>query len=578
MIQGDSMPHTKTILRTYLSALAAVALFITIANISAHAQSGSITPVTDSVLNNPSPEDWVRWRRDNAATGYSPLFAITNKNVSKLNLAWSWAMQQGDAEQEPIVYQGIMYLPHPGGVIQALNASSGELVWEYKRKLPRGNRGGTTRNITLYGDKLYLATTDSYLVALDAKTGSLVWEVQAGNDAEAISYSAGPIAGNGMIFAGQTCWSGVTRICSLGAYNAETGTKIWQRESIAGPGDPEEHQATWGGVPYEKRMKSSFWQAGSFDPELGLLYWTTASAYPYPEILKGSGAGDLLYTNSLLALDAKTGAIRWHFQMLPRDNFDMDHQGNPILATVDIDGKPRKVVYALGKPGVLWAFDRENGTYLWHRQLVEDQNLYERIDPETGAITVNESIIPTKVDEVQLICPGMRGGRLFQTNAYNPDTNAIYSVVSNECTNFKVISLELNSQGVDYSDLQYMQGTDENVGRLSAISASTGEVIWEYNQRAALGSVLTTAGGLVFVGDLHRYFRAIDTEDGKVLWEKPLSAPVIGYPISYSVDGKQFVAVTVGGGSPGTLHLASLYPELKHSNGSTILMVFSLEN
>jgi len=555
----------------------ALVLSVMIYGSAVRAQVSEFVPVTDEMLKAPDAANWLTWRRDSGARGFSPSTKINSQNVQNLKLAWSWAMQEGDAEHEPIVYEGIMYLPHSDGVVQALDARSGDIIWEYRRRLPRGNRGGTTRNITIYRDKVYVTTTDSYLVALDARSGRLVWEVQTGNPEEAVTYSAGPIAGNGNIYAGQTCWGGVKRICSLSAFDAETGEHLWERESIAGPGDPEEHVATWDGVPYEMRMKASFWQTGSFDPDLDLVYWTTASAYPYPEILKGSGKGDLLYTNSILALDSKTGVMRWFFQMLPRDNFDMDHQGNPILANVNIGGSIRKVVYAMGKPGILWAFDRDNGDYLWHRQLVEFQNIYEHIDPVTGTIQINEGLIPENTGDVTLVCPGVRGGRLFQTNAYNPDTNAIYSVVSNECTNFKVIPLEVSSQGVDLSDIQHMQGTEGNVGRLSAVSASTGDVLWEHDQRAAMGSVLTTAGDLVFVGDLHRYFRAFDAKNGQVLWEMPLSAPVSGYPISYEVNGKQYIAVTVGGGSAGTRHLATLYPELKNPTGSTILMVFSLD-
>ncbi|NNE38384.1 MAG: PQQ-binding-like beta-propeller repeat protein, partial [Gammaproteobacteria bacterium] len=279
---------------------------------------------------------------------------------------------------------------------------------------------------------------------------------------------------------------------------------------------------------------------------------------------------------SILALDADSGDIRWFYQMLPRDNFDMDHQGNPILADITIAGEPRKVVYALGKPGILWAFDRVTGEYLWYQQLVEHQNLYESINRETGEIKINTNLIPKKIGDSSLVCPGMRGGRLFQTNAFNPLTNTIYSTVSNECNYFTVVPLETASAGVQYGELQYMPETSDNVGRISATSAATGDTVWEYDQRAALGSVLTTAGDLVFVGDLHRYFHALNANTGEHLWQIPLSAPVNGYPISYAVNGKQYVAVTVGGSSAGTLHLARMYPELKSRSGSPVLMVFTL--
>jgi alcohol dehydrogenase (cytochrome c) len=190
---------------------------------------------------------------------------------------------------------------------------------------------------------------------------------------------------------------------------------------------------------------------------------------------------------------------------------------------------------------------------------------------------MNERIIPKAVGASQLVCPGMRGGKLFQTKAYNPRTNVLYSPVSNECTVFKVVPLDVNASGADYNQLEHMEGSGGKVGRLAAVSGSTGELLWTYDQRAALGSVLTTAGGLVFVGDLHRYFRALDADTGKPLWEIPLSGPVSGYPISYAAGGKQYVAVAVGGGTSGQRHLAELYPELKAPTGSNLLMVFALE-
>ncbi|MCZ6490924.1 MAG: PQQ-binding-like beta-propeller repeat protein [Acidobacteria bacterium] len=550
-----------------------ISLFIAalVAAAALHPASAQVTdfvPVTDSVLQNPDPADWLTWRRDQNASGYSPLDQITRQNVQKLRLAWAWGMSQGVQEQEPIVYRGVMYLPHSTGVVQALDARTGALLWEHSRS--------PTRNLAIYRDKIYLTTTDAYLVALDAKTGNMVWETKTGDPDKRVDYSSGPIAGDGKIFAGQTCGVGTPLPCFVGAHDAQTGKLLWKRESVAGPGDSAEHNASWGATPYEKRRKASFWLTGSYDPALKLVYWSTASAYPYPEVHKGSGSGSLLYTNSILALDPDTGEIKWFFQMQPRDNFDMDHQDNPILADVEINGARRKVVYVLGKPGILWAFDRENGTYLWHRQLVAYQNLYKNIDPQTGAITMNEEIIPTEVGTSQLVCPGMRGGKLYQTNAYNPRTNAIYSPVSNACTIFEIVPLEQEASGVVYDQLRHMEGAGGNVGRLSAVSASTGEILWTYDQRAAMGSVLTTAGGLVFAGDLHRYFRAFDAETGEVLLEIPLSGPITGYPISYAVDGKQYVAIAVGGSTSGTRHMARLYPELKAPAESNLLMVFAL--
>ncbi|HWP83624.1 MAG TPA: PQQ-binding-like beta-propeller repeat protein [Terriglobia bacterium] len=540
------------------------------------AQVSDFVPVTDRVLSSPEAADWLRWRRDHAATGYSPLDQINRQNVRKLRLSWAWGMEPGTLEQEPIVYRGVMYLPHNRGVVQALDARNGTLLWEHRRKLPQGMGSDTTRNIALYQDKVYFTTEDAYLVALDAKTGQLVWETKVGDPDKRVNYSTGPIAAEGRIFSGLTCGTGTPLPCFIAAHDAATGKLLWRRESVAGPTDPPEHQATWGGVQYEMRRKASFWMTGSYDPVLKLLYWSSASSYPYPEILKGTGSGALLYTNSILALDPETGRIRWFFQMQPRDNFDMDHQDNPILADVEIGGARRKAVYLLGKPGILWAFDRETGAYLWNRQLVTFQNLYKSIDPKTGAIVMNEELIPRKVGDAPKVCPGMRGGKLLQTKAYHPGTNAIYSPVSNACTINKVVPLEESDSGLDYNRIVHMDGSGEKVGRLTAVSASTGELLWTYDQRAAMGSVLTTGGGLVFAGDFYRYFRAFDAATGQLLWELPVSGPVTGYPISYAVGGKQYVAVAVGGNTSGQRHLAQLYPELKAPLGSNLLMVFEL--
>jgi alcohol dehydrogenase (cytochrome c) len=543
---------------------------------AAGAQESPFVPVTDAVLQDPDPGDWLRWRRDQGASGYSPLDQVNRHNVQKLRLAWSRGMEPGPQEQEPIVYRGVMYLPHPGNVVQALDAKTGALIWEYRRELPKNASTGATRNIAVYQDKIFLASQDAHLIALDAKTGSVVWEIKVADYSQRVRYSAGPIAADGKVFVGQTCGVGTSVACFLSAHDAQTGRQLWQREAVAGPQDPEEHNATWGDLPYEDRQKASFWLTGSYDPDLKLLYWTTSSAYPYPEILKGTGKGALLYTNSILALDAETGTIKWFFQMQPRDNFDMDHQDNPILADVEIRGRQRKVVFTLGKPGILWALDRETGEHLWNQQLVTYQNIYESIDPETGAIIMNEAIIPRETGTSQLVCPGMRGGKLFQADAFNPETNAIYSPVSNECVVFEILPREVSVSGLNYGQMEHMRGAGGKVGRLAAVSASTGQLLWTYDQRAAIGSVMTTAGGLVFFGDLYRHFRALDAESGEVLWEIPLDAPVTGYPISYAVDGKQYVAVGVGGRTSGQRHMAQLYPELEAPTGRNMLMVFEL--
>lgn len=533
--------------------------------------------VTDAVLRNPDPADWPSWRRDRGTSGYSPLGQITRDNVRQLRLAWAWGMEPGALQPEPLVYRGVMYLPHPGNVVQALDARSGALLWEYRRTLPKGvSEEGVSRNLALYEDKVLLATLDAHLVALDKSTGRVVWDVAVADYRQGYRYTAGPIAGDGRVFAGMTCGGNRVARCFLSAHDAATGKELWRRESVAGPHDPEAHNATWGGVPYPFRNKASLWMTGSYDPDRKLVYWTTGSAYPYTEIAKGSGSGALLYTQSILAVHAETGRIAWFFQMVPRDNFDLDHADNPILADVPIRGTVRPVVYTMGKPAVLWALDRETGRYLWHQLLVPYQNIYNRIDPETGAVTINEAIIPTRTGTTALVCPGMRGGKIIQAKAFNPKTQLLYSAVSLACSDFDILPLEKSPSGVNWDRMAPMPGSNGNVGRLIAIAAQTGEVRWTYDQRVAMGSVLTTAGGLVFAGDWHRMFRAFDAETGRVLWALPLHGPVEGYPISYAAGGRQYVAVAAGGGSVGQRHLAQLYRDIKTPSGANVLLVFAL--
>jgi alcohol dehydrogenase (cytochrome c) len=262
-----------------------------------NAQETPFIPVSDDILQNPAPGDWLQWRRDQKASGFSPLSEVTRENVSDLRLAWAWAMPDGRQEQEPIAYNGIMYLPSNQGTVQALDGRNGDLIWEYRRDLPEAMGEATTRNITIYGDKVYLTTEDAYLVALDAQSGELVWEIQTGDLSQRVRYTSGPIAGDGRIFAGLTCGADTASPCFVSAHDSETGEQLWRRESVAGPNDPAEHNATWGGLPYDQRKKSSFWLTGSYDPQLGLVYWTTASASPYPEVLKGTGSGSLYYSN-----------------------------------------------------------------------------------------------------------------------------------------------------------------------------------------------------------------------------------------------------------------------------------------
>jgi alcohol dehydrogenase (cytochrome c) len=536
-------------------------------------------PVTDRMLAAPSDADWMQWRRDQGATGYSPLDRINRGNVGQLKVAWTMPLEQGSQEPEPLVYRGVMYLPQPGDAVRAIDARTGAAVWEYRRERPQGARGsglGIHRNLALYQEHLLLGTSDAHLVALDAASGRVDWDTTVADSTQGYSYTAGPIAADGRVFASLTCGGGSAH-CFVAAFDAATGKELWRRETVAGPSDSAEVNATWNGLPYERRTKASMWMTGSYDANLKMLYWTTGSAFPYTEVGKGTPGSSNLYTQSILALKAETGQIAWFHQLVPRDNFDLDHADNPILADVSIAGRARKLVYAMGKPSVLWAFDRESGEHLWHRLVVPFQNIYKNIDEKTGAITINDEIIPTTASGFQRVCPGVRGGKMFQSKAFDPKNDIVITGVSLACSNLEILPLDKGPSGFNWDRMEPMPGANGNVGRLAAVRASTGALLWTNDQRAPMGSVLTTAGGLVFAGDLYRMFRAFDATSGKVLWESTMAGPVEGYPISYAVEGRQYVAVSAGGASVGQRHLQQLFPDLTPPTGPAQLVVFSVE-
>ena len=492
---------------------------------------------------------------------------------------WSWSMESGSLEPEPLVFNGVMYLPHPGGVLQALDARNGTPIWEYQYKKAGKSVSGLTRNIALYRDMVIMGTPDAHLVALDAATGRVVWDVEAADASQGFRYTAGPVAGDGRIFASTMCTGEGSAHCFLAAYDAATGKMLWKRETVAGPNDSAEVNATWQGVPYERRLKASMWMAGSYDPDLKLVYWTTASAFPYTEVAKGATGGANLYTQSILALRADTGAIAWYKQLMPRDNFDLDHADSPILA--DLHHHPwraARVVYTMGKPSILWAFDRESGEHLWHRRGQWPARTSTRISPRmaTSPSTRRSFRKPTAASSsCAPACGAARFSRRTPTTLAPMRSSAPSSLA---CSNFEILPVSKNRQGFNWDKMEPMKDSNGNVGRLVAVRAirATSSGALHY-QRAPMGSSMTTAGGLVFAGDFYRNFRAFDADTGKILWQVPLNGPVEGYPISYAVNGTQYIAVAAGGASAGSSQLEQLYPELKTSNRGNVLMVFALD-
>ncbi|MGH9255243.1 MAG: pyrroloquinoline quinone-dependent dehydrogenase [Vicinamibacterales bacterium] len=559
-------------------------------------------PVTDDMLLRPRPENWISFRNGYNLWGYSALNQINAGNVQQLRLVWSRAMQPGPQEVEPLVYDGIMFLANAEDVIQALDATTGDLLWEYRRKLPPeiGRLTGTNyryRNVSIYDDKIFLATNDAFQIALEAKSGHVLWESRRADYKDQVAQTTGPIVVKGKLLNGSRCnpSSPLPGGCFITAHDAQFGEPVWRVNVIARPGEPGGD--TWGGLPLAARRHASAWMPGSYDPELNLVYWGTGVTAPVPEKLRGAGKADLLYTNSTLAINPDTGQLVWYFQHLPRDNWDLDHPFERMIVETTVapspdevpwispkvrSGETRKVITGIpGKTGVIWTLDARTGEFLWARPTIY-QNIMTGVDVQTGRPIINEDSTPQSVAKPSFACPHALGGKNQPSGAYSPDTGAIYMPMNNTCMDISM-SVEKATPAAGYgmtTKVRHVPGTDPAtapVGRLQAVSVSTGKTLWTYQQRAPIyGSVLATRGNLIFSGDVVRRFRAFNAESGTMLWETILNGAVSGRPMTYSVGGRQYLAIAAGGVTQATGILEGLTPELNTPRTGNTLFVFAL--
>jgi alcohol dehydrogenase (cytochrome c) len=532
------------------------------ATLPATAQTGAsnFVPVTDAMLKNPAPGDWLMWRRTLNGWGYSPLTEIDKSNVAKLEQVWVYPIGMGIQESTPLIYDGVLYLPGSGDNIKAFDAKSGTLLWEYQRQYPEGVRGGTNRNMAIWGTTLIDAGADNSMYAIDARTGKLVWETPVLEPTLPARASSGPIVANGKIITGRQCQPGATHeSCIITAHDAATGRELWRTHTIPRKGEPGDE--TWGDVPMEQRWHVGTWMVPSYDPDLDRIYIGTSVTIPAPKFILGGADKTHLYHNSTLALNPADGKIVWYYQHL-NDHWDLDHPFERLLVDTTVapdasevawinprlrPGERRQVMTGIpGKTGVVYTLDRATGEFLWARPTVF-QNVIKNIDGLTGEVEVDPERIFREKGHSLTVCPGTNGGKNWPAGAYSPRTNAMYMPLQNMCMNATVQSGERDPRLVYGFQSEYIAapGADK-IGVVWAISADKGTTVWKHEQRVGVLSLAATGGGLVFGGDVAGNFRALDDTTGEVLWETNIGAPVSGYPVSFAVDGKQYVAVTTG--------------------------------
>jgi|HubBroStandDraft_6_1064221.scaffolds.fasta_scaffold52581_3 alcohol dehydrogenase (cytochrome c) len=542
-----------------------------------------LTPVTDADLQNPPPSDWLTWRRTYDDQGFSPLKQINKSNVGQLRSAWSWSLSPGANEATPLVHDGVIFVHSSGDHVQALDAVTGDLLWQYSRELPKPKVGFLNlvkRNMAICGNHIFLDTSDLHVVALDMKTGEVAWdhEILDREKNPRQQMTGGPLVAKGKVIVGTVGQGPGGNV--IVALDAATGKEAWRFYTIAHPGEPGGN--SWNNLPLDKRSGASVWTAGSYDPALNLVFFGAAQTYdtgPLVHPSKEPGINnDALYTDTTLAFDPDTGKLVWHFQHMPNDQWDLDWAFERQLVNLPVKGETKRVVVTAGKEAIYDVLDAATGKYDFSMDL-GIQNVVTAIDPVTGAKTINHAVVVGD-GETKTVCPHAGGAKSWIPGALNPETKILYVPLVESCMD--LIPVAAGERGFLTSGVRVTirprLDSDGKFGRFEAINLETRKVVWTDRQRAPQTTgALATAGGIVFDGSLDRYIRAYDESNGKVLWETRLNDVPSSCPITYSVNGKQYVAVVVGNGGAHAITWPPLVPEIKNPpGGGAELWVFEL--
>jgi len=562
----------------------------------------NFTAVTHQMLLNPNPGDWLMFSRTYDAQRYSPLDQVNRQNVNRLRQVWTRGLAAGTSEGIPIVCQGVMYTLNSANAVQALDATNGKLLWEYRRNTTDLPEDGISslNNLAIYEDLVFYSAPDGYLVALDASTGSMRWETQAGP----MQHSSGLMVIEGKVLTGRG-GEGSRANCYIAAYDAKTGKEVWKFHATPAPDEPGGD--TWGGLPEESRTASIWGLPGTYDSGRGLLYWGIANPMPSsrlerhgkPDAVANSAPAEL-YSNSTVALKADSGELVWYYQHLPGDDWGADHSYERILLSTSMKPERRflrwinpgvvrdeikDIIMSVGEPGGMWALDRATGQFLWGTPFPHriPEFYLSKIDARTGQTYLNEYQLLDQPGDRRVVC--YFNARSPWPPAYNPSTNSLYIPYIDSCLDIteggRRLSVPIpgSEQAGANRSLRELSILDDPIPftALAKLSVATGEIQrFDTGPAPGNGAMLATAGNLVFWGDLNRRFKAFDAETGKILWETILGGTVSVSNITYAVKGKQYIAVLTGE-SRANSALLQKTPQFKPPLDHSAIYVFALE-
>lgn len=553
-------------------------------------QDRPFIPVTSKMLESPSADDWLMYSRTYDAQRFSPLKQVNKQNVGQLHLSWESQFGAGQTETIPIVHDGVMYMVLPGAIVQALDASNGKVIWEYKRPVAANVASqARSKTIAIFQDVILFAAPDSFIVGLDARTGKLRWETKT----DTRQNTSGTFVVDGKVVSGGAC-SGNRANCYIVAHDAVTGKELWRFYTTPAPGEPGDE--SWGGADLVNRQASTWGLPGSYDPVRKMIYWGVANPMPdqrsarhngNPDAVSRSAPADL-YSNSTLALNPETGKLAWYYQHLPGDDWDSDytHERTLVRTRVNPDpnfvkwisttvprGQDRDVVVTIGEAGNVFELDRATGQFLWATPFPFDtpNSVISGIDVKTGKTQINWDLVFKQPGDRHTIC--YWNTRSYWPTAYHPGTNSLYVSYIDNCRD---LTLAGNGARGGWTVVPRPGSDPKALTGLAKINLSTGEMLrFDVGRAPGNGAMLATAGDLIFHGDMNQKFRAFDAQNGKQLWETTLEGNISVSTITYAVKGKQYIAVMTG----DNLKMAELlgeFPEIKTPRGHNAIHVFAL--